>query len=69
MNNITNAIPGPNANTNMKRLESLKDATHSLGLRDTRVTMRLVREGKLKAIQIGNRIMITTASLNKFAGC
>lgn len=49
-----------------RRLESLKSATESLGFRDTRVTMRLVREGRLKAITIGRRVMITTKSLNEF---
>lgn len=38
------------------------------GLSDTRVTMRLVRDGKLKAIKIGRRIFITTQSLEKFVG-
>ena len=51
-----------------RRLEPLQAATESLGLKDTRVTMRLVREGKLKALKIGNRVMITTASLNAFTG-
>lgn len=53
---------------NVRRLEPLKAATKSLGLKDDRVTMRLAREGKLKALKIGNRIMITTASLDKFTG-
>ncbi|WP_423773325.1 hypothetical protein [Bifidobacterium longum] len=30
--------------------------------------MRLVRDGKLKAIKIGRRIFITTQSLEKFVG-
>lgn len=46
----------------------LKEATSSLGLHDTRVTMNLVREGKLKALKIGRRIFITTQSLEKFVG-
>lgn len=49
-------------------LLSLKETTSLLGLRDTRVTMRLVRDGKLKAIKIGRRIFITTQSLEKFVG-
>ncbi|PLS32103.1 hypothetical protein Uis1B_0196 [Bifidobacterium margollesii] len=69
MNDTTNTIATPNASTNMRRLEPLKAATESLGFHDTRVTMRLVREGKLKAVQIGKRVMISTKSLNDFAGC
>lgn len=55
--------------TSMKRLEPLKAATESIGLNDTRVTMRLVREGRLKAVTVGRRVFITTKSLNEFAGC
>lgn len=58
----------PNRNTSMSRLEPLPKATHSLGLKDSRVTLRLVREGKLRALKIGNRIYITTKSLNEFVG-
>lgn len=53
---------------NGRLLEPLKDATAKLGLKDTRVTMRLVREGRLVARTIGRRVFITTASLEKFAG-
>lgn len=56
-------------NSTTKRLEPLKAATASLGFKDTRVTMRLVREGRLKAVTVGNRVMISTKSLNEFAGC
>lgn len=69
MNTTTNTIATPNANTNVRRLEPLKAATESLGFRDTRVTMRLVRDGKLKAMKVGNRVMISTKSLNDFVGC
>lgn len=55
--------------TSVKRLEPLLDATASLGLKDKRVTLRLVREGKLRAVTIGRRVFITTKSLNEFAGC
>lgn len=58
----------PNRNTSLNRLEPLAEATHSLGLKDTRVTMRLVREGKLRAFKISTRIYITTKSLNEFVG-
>ena len=50
-----------------RRLEPLAAATASLGLKDTRVTMRLVREGRLKAVTIGRRVFITTASLDRLA--
>ena len=53
---------------NNRLLVPLKEATARLGLKDTRVIMRLVREGKLTARTIGRRIFITTASLEKFAG-
>lgn len=46
----------------------LRDATGQLGFSDTRVTKRLVLEGKLDARTIGRRIMITADSLYKFAG-
>lgn len=49
-------------------LKALKAATAWLDLRDNRVTMRLVKEGKLQAVRIGRRIFITTVSLEKFAG-
>lgn len=52
--------------TPAKGLMSLKSASAWLDLRDTRVTMRLVREGKLKALTIGRRVYITTKSLNEF---
>ncbi|KFI55264.1 hypothetical protein [Bifidobacterium callitrichos] len=69
MNNTTTASYGePNGRTSRVRLEPLKSATKSLGFTDDRVTMRLIREGKLKAIKISNRIMVTTASLDKFVG-
>lgn len=55
-------------NTQNQLLFPLKEATSLLGLHDTRVTMRLVRNGKLKAIKIGCRIFITTQSLEKFVG-
>lgn len=51
-----------------KGLLPIKDATEWLSLHDTRVTKRLVREGKLKALTIGRRIYITTESLEKFVG-
>ncbi|OZG61652.1 hypothetical protein BMYO_0166 [Bifidobacterium myosotis] len=65
----TPIIRQANGHTSLKRLEPLKSATESLGLKDTRVTMRLVREGKLKAVKIGTRVLITSKSLNEFAGC
>lgn len=49
-----------------RRLLTLRDATASLGLRDKKVTMRLVKAGKLRALNIGQRIYITTASLDAF---
>ena len=63
-----NTITSTTTNAAGRRLEPLQAATESLGLKDTRVTMRLVREGKLKALKIGNRVMITTESLNAFTG-
>ncbi|KAB5608076.1 hypothetical protein EHS19_02425 [Bifidobacterium jacchi] len=61
-------MPAANHGTSRSRLESLKTATESLGFKDERVTMRLVREGKLKAVMVGRRVMITTKSLDAFAG-
>lgn len=58
----------PNGGTSMRRLEPLKEATASLGLKDDRVVKRLIRENKLKALKIGGRIYITTQSLDKFVG-
>lgn len=52
-----------------RRLEPLGEATRSLGLKDPRVTMRLIREGRLKAVKIGNRIFVSSRSLDEFAGC
>lgn len=69
MNSNATAIRQAGPHTSTRRLEPLKAATESLGFKDERVTMRLVREGKLEAIKIGTRVMITTASLDKFAGC
>ncbi|MBT1178611.1 helix-turn-helix domain-containing protein [Bifidobacterium vespertilionis] len=68
MNNTTDICERPNCNTATKGLQALKAATEWLDLKDTRVTKRLVRDGKLKAIKIGNRIYITTESLNAFVG-
>lgn len=67
--NSNATIPTASARTSVSRLESLKAATESLGFKDERVTMRLVREGKLKAVRVGNRVLITTKSLDAFAGC
>ncbi|MBW3089591.1 helix-turn-helix domain-containing protein [Bifidobacterium miconisargentati] len=67
--NSNATMPTAGARTSIKRLEPLKAATESLGLKDERVTMRLVREGKLKAVRVGNRVLITTKSLDAFAGC
>lgn len=47
-------------------LVPLSEATRYIGMRDSRVTMRLVREGKLRAIQLGRRVMITSSSLRDF---
>lgn len=58
----------PNSGTSMRRLEPLKEATASLGFKDERITKRLIRENKLKALKIGNRIYVTTQSLDKFVG-
>lgn len=58
----------PNEPIPQRGLLPLRAATTWLGLSDTRVTMRLVRDGKLKAIKIGRRIFITTQSLEKFVG-
>lgn len=58
----------PNGHTSRVRLEPLKSATASLGFKDDRVTLRLIREGKLRAIKVGKRIMVTTASLDSFVG-
>lgn len=58
----------PDGHTSLRRLEPLKSATASLGFKDDRVTLRLIREGKLKAIKVGKRIMVTTSSLDKFVG-
>ena len=63
-----NTITSTTTNAAGRRLEPLREATTSLGLKDTRVTMRLVREGRLKAVKIGSRVMITAASLDAFAG-
>ena len=47
---------------------SLKQATHLLGVKDTRVTKRLILNGDLQAKTIGRRVMVSSASLAKFAG-
>ena len=49
-------------------LLTLKDATTWLSLKDDRVVMRLVREGKLTARRVGRRVFITSKSLEEFAG-
>ncbi|MBW3092394.1 helix-turn-helix domain-containing protein [Bifidobacterium sp. 82T10] len=67
-NNEEEQYASATAHTSMKRLEPLKEAAESLGIKDTRVIKRLIRENKLKAIKIGNRIYITTKSLDKFVG-
>lgn len=51
--------------TTPRRLVTLREATAWLGLKDTRVTRRLTKEGRLKAVTIGNRVMITTKSLDE----
>lgn len=37
-----------------------------LGMKDVRVTKRLIHEGRLKAKVIGRNILITSRSLNEF---
>lgn len=68
MNTSSPTITAANHGTSLRRLEPLKAATESLGFKDERVTMRLVREGKLKAVVVGKRVMITTKSLDEFVG-
>lgn len=46
----------------------LKTATRLLGLKDTRVTKRLILNGDLQAKTVGRRVLVSTASLAKFAG-
>lgn len=68
MNSSSSTVAAANRGTSLRRLEPLKAATESLGFKDERVTMRLVREGKLKAVVVGKRVMITTKSLDEFVG-
>lgn len=66
--NATTAYP-VNADTTMARgLMPRPAAAKWLGLKDTRVVDRLVREGRLKAVKIGNRHFVTTKSLRRFVG-
>lgn len=66
MNPITNAETAPSHGIEGRGLVPLREATAYLGLHDTRVTMRLVREGRLKARRIGRRTMLTARSLREF---
>ena len=52
--------------TDTRKLIPIKEATHMLGMKDVRVTKRLIHEGRLKAKVIGRNILITSRSLNEF---
>lgn len=66
MNTTPRGIAAATPHTSAKGLMTLKDATAWLSLKDTRVTIRLVREGRLKALTIGRRVYITVKSLEAF---
>lgn len=69
LNTNTAAEPAMTVNPFEGRgLVPLREATTWLGMRDSRVTMRLVREGQLKARKLGNRVMITSKSLRDYTG-
>lgn len=49
-----------------KQLVTMQHAAQMLDLRDTRVVMRLVREGKIRARKIGRRNYVVVSSLRDF---
>lgn len=51
-----------------QRLVSVRHAADLMDMKDTRVIMRLVREGRLRARKIGRRNYIVVSSLNDFCG-
>lgn len=46
----------------------LREATYLIGCKDTRVTSRLIAEGKLKAKNQGKRVYIKASSLREYVG-
>lgn len=51
--------------TDNRKLIPLREATHMLGLKDPRTTKKLVREGRLVARRLGDRIMIDVRSIRR----
>lgn len=49
--------------TDHRKLIPLREATQLLGLKDPRTTKKLVREGRLVARRLGDRIMIDARSI------
>lgn len=55
----------PQSTTDHRKLIPLREATHLLGLKDPRTTKKLVREGRLVARRLGDRIMIEAKSIQR----
>lgn len=53
---------------NNKALVTVRHAADLMDVKDTRIIMRLVREGRLRARKIGRRNFIVMSSLNDFCG-
>lgn len=51
--------------TETRKLIPLREATHMLGLKDPRTTKKLVRDGRLVARRLGDRIMIEVKSIQR----